>query len=102
MSHISPEEAQFLEQEQCFRIPIRPMLNDFVREYFLHVHPNVPFLNEGDFWDMYIQRDYSASKKSQISLFLFQAMLFAACSVCLDHLRRALVNHKLFTLLTDK
>lgn len=58
-------------------MPIRPLLDEFVQQYFLHVHPILPVVNEGDFWDLY-DGDGRHSPKEPITLLLFQAMLFAA------------------------
>jgi hypothetical protein len=55
---------------------VRGLLNEFIREYFLHVHPNLPVINEADFWDT-----YTNNRREPVPLILFQAMLFAACSV---------------------
>ncbi|KAL4860443.1 fungal-specific transcription factor domain-containing protein [Aspergillus spectabilis] len=59
----------------CLSIPVRSLLNEFVREYFFHVHPNLPIVNEADFWDA-----YTNARRDLIELMLFQAMLFASCS----------------------
>lgn len=63
----------------CFDLPPMPILNEFVRMYFLHVHPIVPLIEEGDFWD-----SFSCANGEKISLLVFQAMIFAACAVSLD------------------
>ncbi|KAJ0418668.1 fungal-specific transcription factor domain-containing protein [Aspergillus carlsbadensis] len=74
--HDMPEwDLNLLQQRGCFSIPVRGLLNEFTREYFLHVHPNLPVINEADFWDT-----YTNNRREPISLVLFQAMLFAACS----------------------
>ncbi|UKZ81534.1 hypothetical protein TrVFT333_009306 [Trichoderma virens FT-333] len=52
-----------------------PILNEFVRMYFLHVHPIVPLIEEGTFWD-----SFSCTNGEKISLLVFQAMIFAACA----------------------
>jgi hypothetical protein len=81
LSRISPQDVNFLESQDCFRIPTRPALDEFVREYFLHVHPNLPMINEATFWEMYTHQGYYPSERPRLSLFVFQAMLFASCSV---------------------
>lgn len=80
-SHMSPQDVNFLEQQTCFRVPTRPALDELVREYFLHVHPSLPIIDEGTFWEMYTYRARNPTEKPGLSLFLFQAMLFASCSV---------------------
>jgi hypothetical protein len=80
LSHIAPEDIQFLEYKGCFHIPRKPILDDLVREYFLHVHPVLPVLDERLFWEMYIPRGSTAGCK-KVPLFVFRAMLFVSCSV---------------------
>ncbi|KFY64721.1 hypothetical protein V496_03069 [Pseudogymnoascus sp. VKM F-4515 (FW-2607)] len=87
LSVISPEDARTLEVNGCLHIPIRSTLDIIVREYFLHVHPSLPILDEGRFWNVYRNKD-RRSNSPRTSLFLFQAMLFASCSyVTLDTLQ---------------
>lgn len=74
---IPPQDVNFLELEGCLRVPIRSLLDKFVERYFLHVHPTLPLLDEGDFWDFYHGRRIA---DSQMSLMLFQAMLFSSCT----------------------
>lgn len=75
---IPHQDVNFLEQQGCFRVPVRPVLDDFLQQYFLHVHSFLPLVNEGDFWEMYYTP--SGQPKQQLSLFLLQAMLFASCT----------------------
>ncbi|KAL2813404.1 fungal-specific transcription factor domain-containing protein [Aspergillus granulosus] len=76
IGHDIPEwDVILLQQRGCFSLPVRGLLNEFIREYFLHVHPSLPVINEADFWDT-----YTHSRREPISLMLFQAMLFAASS----------------------
>ena len=81
LSHMSSQDVNFLEIQGCFRVPTRPALDEFIREYFLHIHPTLPMIDEGDFWDMYTNRGISPIERPCISLFVFQAMLFASSSV---------------------
>lgn len=84
LSHIPPEDFKFLENKGCFHVPARPVLDVFIKEYFLHVHPVLPLLNEGQFWDMYLgDTRLGTSSSTKISLFLFRAILFVSCSVSL-------------------
>ncbi|KAJ0423365.1 fungal-specific transcription factor domain-containing protein [Aspergillus carlsbadensis] len=73
------QDVQFLEMQGCFRVPDRPAVDQFVREYFLHVHPTLPLLDESAFWDMYYGRTCSQADNPTLSLFVFQAMLFVSC-----------------------
>ncbi|KAJ0417990.1 hypothetical protein BJY00DRAFT_325262 [Aspergillus carlsbadensis] len=79
LARLSASDVKYLESEGCFKIPHRPHLDNFVREYFLHVHPCMPVVDEADIWLAYEQqRSADVSTRSKISLLLFQAMLFAA------------------------
>lgn len=68
-----------LELQGCLRLPTKPIVDEFLRRYFLHVHPMLPLLNEGDFWDMYCGE--AGGENKHFSLLLFQSILFASCSV---------------------
>jgi hypothetical protein len=83
MSKIAPHDINFLEAQGCFRVPTRPILDEFIREYFLHIHPILPIINENTFWKMY--EDYNSNLRGvpRISLLVFHAMLFASSSVSL-------------------
>lgn len=74
-------DVKYLESKGCFRVPGDSYLGDFMQEYFLHVHPCLPILNEGDFWNLYGQMD-TMIRASKVSLLVLQAMLFAASAVC--------------------
>ncbi|KAH6955726.1 hypothetical protein BKA56DRAFT_503382 [Ilyonectria sp. MPI-CAGE-AT-0026] len=78
LSKIPPEDAGFLRLQGCLQLPKKPILDEFVREYFVHVHPLVPFLDEAHFWSVYNHRDGDIPSDERISLVLFQAMLFAS------------------------
>ncbi len=82
LSTVQPDDVRFLEYKGCLHLPARPALDEFVREYFLHVHPSLPFLYEGLLWSMYEEHIGGPEKPVRHSLFVFQAMLFATCSVC--------------------
>ncbi|KAL1889648.1 hypothetical protein Sste5346_008767 [Sporothrix stenoceras] len=70
------DDAQLLEQRGCLHVPKKPILDEFMKKYFLHVHPMVPLLNEHDFWAMYNSPTPQTKAFGQMSLFVFQAMLF--------------------------
>ncbi|KAH6715892.1 hypothetical protein BKA61DRAFT_733726 [Leptodontidium sp. MPI-SDFR-AT-0119] len=80
-SHIAPEDFKFLEFKGCFHLPARPVLDDLVREYFLHVHPVLPVIDERSFWEMYFPRENNRRRSGgqKIPLFVFRAMLFVSC-----------------------
>lgn len=86
MSHIPPEDFKFLENKGCFHVPARPVLDEFIKEYFLHVHPVLPILDEWHFWDMYLgDSSLGTSSPMKISLFLFRAIMFVSCNVGLSN-----------------
>ncbi|CAI7671811.1 unnamed protein product [Penicillium palitans] len=77
--NIPPHDLNFLELQGCLRVPTRDLLYELVQQYFLHVHPILPLMNEGDFWDLYFHSADGPPTKP-ISLLVFQAMLFASCN----------------------
>ncbi|KAF5668328.1 fungal specific transcription factor factor domain-containing protein [Fusarium denticulatum] len=74
LSKLPPDDVSFLRQQGCLSVPPRPILDEFIREYFLHVHPMLPLMDESVFGEQYRQQT------NKVSLFLIQAMLFASCS----------------------
>ena len=83
VSHLAPEDFKFLEFKGCFHLPTRPVLDELVREYFLHVHPMFPLIDERDFWDAYLSFGARSGQK-KIPLFVFRAMLFVSSSFASD------------------
>lgn len=80
ISHLAPEDFKFLEYKGCFHLPARPLLDELVREYFLHVHPVFPIIDERSFWEAYNPLG-PRNSQFKIPLFVFRAMLFVSCSV---------------------
>ncbi|KAJ2893738.1 Cutinase transcription factor 1 beta [Zalerion maritima] len=82
LSSILPQDVNYLELQGCLRLPTRPTLDEFVRQYFLHVHPMLPLTDEGDFWELYYGHGArrAAPDVTQLSLLVFQSMLFASCN----------------------
>ena len=80
MAQLSPEDISFLESQGCFRVPNKPLLDEFVEEYFLHIHPCLPLIDEGAFWEIYQNPD-NRPGFPRLSLFVFHAMLFSSCAV---------------------
>lgn len=89
-----PHDVDFLEAEGCFHLPTRKIMDQIVRQYFLHVHPLLPILNEGDFWEMYYNK--RTNEPATMSLLVFQAMMFVSCNVSSDkwHSRHAIDNNR--------
>lgn len=85
MANILPQDINYLELQGCLRVPTRAILDEFVQQYFLHFHPLLPLINEGDFWDMYCagtnpQSPSDTFSTGRMSLLVFQSMLFASCN----------------------
>lgn len=81
MQHLSPRQIRDLELEHCLQVPSGPVLDEFIRQYFLYVHPSLPLLNEQYFWTLYTNSGRDRKDGHTFSLVLFQAMLFAASRV---------------------
>lgn len=79
LHYMMPQDVTYLESQGCLEVPTNEILDDFVQQYFLHVHPLLPLLNEGDFWDAFYLRD--AGVNHRVPLLVFQAMLFSSCPV---------------------
>ncbi|KAL3459314.1 hypothetical protein BJX64DRAFT_279243 [Aspergillus heterothallicus] len=75
-SSISQDDRAFLTAKGCLSVPDTQALHEYVRNYFLYVHPSFPVLNEGEFWVSYTR---SRIGSSRIPLFVLQALLFASC-----------------------
>lgn len=89
LHQLSQHDAVYLESQGCFKIPTRPFLDEIVRQYFLHIHPFLPLLNEGDFWKLYYYDPHYPPEET-ISVFLLQAMIFASCTFVSEHTLSAL------------
>ncbi|KAL3490723.1 fungal-specific transcription factor domain-containing protein [Aspergillus germanicus] len=95
LSKLAPTDVRFLDSKGCFRVPARPYLDEFLRKYFLHIHPCYPVVDEAEFWSLYNQEGMWDGH-SKISLMLFQAMLFAASAyVSLRSLRAIGIDNTL-------
>lgn len=81
LPYILPQDVNYLESQSCFRLPTKAILDEFVQQYFLHVHPLLPIFNEGDFWDIYCQQATGSYTGQKISLLVMQALIFSSCNV---------------------
>ncbi|KAF5988645.1 cutinase transcription factor 1 beta [Fusarium bulbicola] len=79
MFGLEPDDVHYLESRNCLSVPTPDALDHFIREYFRHVHPGLPLLDEAQFWAVY-SGDKMPYGRPTISLFLLQAMLFTSCS----------------------
>ncbi|KAH8682212.1 hypothetical protein BX600DRAFT_492282 [Xylariales sp. PMI_506] len=77
LHNIPPQDVNYLESQGCLRVPTREILDEFVKQYFLHVHTMLPMINEGDFWDMYGHYGHGGNGE-KMSLLVFQSMLFVS------------------------
>lgn len=90
LANLPPHDVNFPESQGCFRVPIPGLLEQFLRKYFLHVHPLLPLVNEGEFWDAFSLEPQSPARPEGISLLLLQSMLFAASSFVSESVFRSL------------
>lgn len=80
------EQTQPAESDGCFQIPSVPILAEFLRAYFYHVHPLLPLVHEGDFMastSSEEQGDNSNTTRGRqhASLLLLQAILLSSAPV---------------------
>ena len=71
----------YLQVQRCLHVPSRPILGDFMRQYFRYVHPLLPLIDEASFWNMFYRFDVAGDEPASFSLLVFQAMVFVSCSV---------------------
>jgi hypothetical protein len=74
-STLDVTDPALLATNGCLSIPSKSLLDEFVRHYFLYVHPSAMLIDEAEFWSMY---DSKGNESCKIPLVLFQAMLFAS------------------------
>ncbi|KAM5364609.1 hypothetical protein ACJZ2D_011390 [Fusarium nematophilum] len=94
LADLSSQDLAFLEIKGALHVPVKPMLDEFVRQYFLHVHPTLPLLDEAQFWSAYRQ-DKPADPQAKIPLLVFQAMIFASCSFVPETVTKALGHDRI-------
>jgi hypothetical protein len=86
LSSLPAEDVEYLISKRCLHFPRKDVLDEFVRQYFAMVHPFVPLLDEAEFW-----RTYDGVGTKKVSLFVFQAILFSACSVRVESKQKPLL-----------
>ncbi|KAK6078999.1 fungal specific transcription factor domain-containing protein [Seiridium cupressi] len=79
MWQLSQLDLSFLEQSGCLQLPVKQILDEFVNEYFTHVHCFLPLLNEAEFWTTYATEATAPPAERKLSLIVFQAILFISC-----------------------
>ncbi|KAL4977178.1 hypothetical protein BDW66DRAFT_165918 [Aspergillus desertorum] len=70
-------DLAFLAAKGCLSVPSESVLDEFVRQYFLQVHPSSPVIDEAEFWHIYKNPHTAAGEGKKISLSVFQAVIFA-------------------------
>ncbi|CAI4213520.1 unnamed protein product [Parascedosporium putredinis] len=81
VQNLRPHDQEFLIREGCFVLPQREYLDEFVRHYFLHVHPMLPILDEAEFVEIYDGDTLSGSSVRELPMIVMQAMLFVSASI---------------------
>lgn len=82
LPNLTPRDVDVLDSQGCLRVPTRDILNEFLHQYFRHIHPLLPMIDEGEFWARYTEEASAETYIGGISLLLLQAMIFASCNVC--------------------
>ncbi|KAH8706045.1 hypothetical protein BGW36DRAFT_436248 [Talaromyces proteolyticus] len=80
LSTLPADDIRFLASKGCMHVPDHNIILQFLQQYFLNVQPCLPVLDEADFWHMYYGHNDGTSRGRKMSLFVFQALLFASCS----------------------
>ncbi|KAH7142766.1 fungal-specific transcription factor domain-containing protein [Dactylonectria estremocensis] len=76
---LDQDDSICLEQRGCLHLPPKPVLYELIRQYFLHVHPTLPLINERNFWALYNAQPSAVTLAERIPLAVLQAMIFLAC-----------------------
>jgi hypothetical protein len=72
---IAPEDVKYLHTKGALSLPSLELQNALLRAYVEYVHPYMPLLELGEFLGIINSREGLCG---QVSLFLYQAVLFAA------------------------
>lgn len=78
------EDINYLFIKGSLNIPNHHTTKELVENYFRKIHPMLPVLDEAQFW-----RAFGGDPTEKISLFVFQALIFAISPVRRAHLLRA-------------
>ncbi|EEH37972.2 hypothetical protein PAAG_00893 [Paracoccidioides lutzii Pb01] len=85
-TQLEPDDLKYLQTKGAFRIPHFALRNELLKNFINYVHVYMPFLDLEDF----LQTIYENNGRKQISLLLFQAVMFAGTAfVDMKHLRMA-------------
>lgn len=84
---IPPQDLKFLREKGALSLPSGSLLRALLQAYAEYVHPYMPLLDMQEFLAIVNAADGS---RGQVSLFLFQTVMFAATAfVDMKHLREA-------------
>jgi hypothetical protein len=73
------DQLDFLEKKGCLQVPAPVILDMILPQYFTHVQPYLPLIDESSFWEACSSKDGQGNISGAICLFVFNAMM-AACS----------------------
>ncbi|KAF5668793.1 cutinase transcription factor 1 beta [Fusarium denticulatum] len=77
------QDVTYLEAQGCLHVPITLILDAFMKAYFTYAHVFIPFIDEGEFWEMFSPAASSLPRPT-ISLLVLRAMLFARSALLFD------------------
>lgn len=84
---ISAQDIRFLREKGAVTLPSRALQSALLQAYAEYVHPYMPLLDMHEFLEIVNTTDGS---RGQVSLFLYQAVMFAATAfVDMKYLREA-------------
>jgi hypothetical protein len=83
LSNLCQEDMAYLKSNGCLDVPQETERDEFVRQYFLFVHPCLPIIDEAEFWHMYQRNNKQSKPSKKFSILVFQALLLASCPVWL-------------------
>ncbi|KAM0223530.1 hypothetical protein ACHAQD_003169 [Fusarium lateritium] len=72
---IAPEDVDYLKVKGALSVPTLPLQNALLQAYVEYVHPYMPLMDLNSFLGVISSRD---GQNGQTSLFLYQAVMFAA------------------------
>jgi hypothetical protein len=78
---VAAPEARTMTLDEASSIVSKPLRDELVKTYFVHVHPLCPIVDEFDWFEFYDDIEDDELKKHP-NLLLFQVMMFAASAVC--------------------
>lgn len=77
-------DIEYLRSQGCFQMPSAPDFYLIMQAFFTRVHPNLPIINEAEFWALWSPTGPKGEESFHLghfSMLVVQAMAFAATSV---------------------